>query len=71
MYIKPAPGMQVVDPARLSQGPAAYLPAEGREVELTDYWRRRLAEGGVVEATPPAAPSDPVATADPAMPTEA
>jgi hypothetical protein len=36
-----------------------YLAQEGEEIELTMYWRRRIAEGDVliVEPTPPAKPS--------------
>jgi hypothetical protein len=31
------------------------LPPEGRNVEPTQYWQRRIADGDVVEASPPAA----------------
>lgn len=53
MFIKPAPGITVPDPAR---GDA--LPPEGRTVEPTQYWQRRIADGDAVEATPqPDAPA--------------
>lgn len=44
MYIKPIQGRIVPDPER-----GDILPSEGREVELTQYWQRRLADGDVVE----------------------
>lgn len=47
MYLKPAPGITVPDPAR---GDA--LPPEGREVESTQYWQRRLNDGDVTESAP-------------------
>ena len=47
MYLKPKAGLNVPDPARGDS-----LPAEGREVELTQYWQRRLNDGDVSEAAP-------------------
>lgn len=47
MFVKPAEGRQVPDPARGNT-----LPPEGREVEPTQYWQRRLVDGDVVEAAP-------------------
>ena len=47
MYIQPIPGRNVPDPVR-----GDLLPSEGREVELTQYWQRRLKDGDVAEATP-------------------
>lgn len=49
MYVKPTPGRQVPDPERGN----ALLQPEGREVEPTQYWQRRIADGDVVEAVPP------------------
>jgi hypothetical protein len=43
LRIKPANGAHVRDPRD-----ASVLPTEGRVVPLTQYWRRRLAEGSVV-----------------------
>ncbi|MDY0882305.1 DUF2635 domain-containing protein [Dongia soli] len=43
MRVKPAPGMTIVDPDRHD-----ILPAEGRNVPETAYWRRRLNDGGIV-----------------------
>jgi hypothetical protein len=51
IFIKPAQGRQVPDPAR-----GDLLPPEGRSVESYQYWQRRIAEGDVVEAIP----ADPV-----------
>lgn len=52
MFVKPVEGRKVPDPQR-----GDTLPAEGREVEPTQYWQRRVADGDVVEAevasTPP------------------
>lgn len=47
MYVKPTEGRQVPDPAR-----GDTLPPEGREVEPTQYWQRRVIDGDVVEASP-------------------
>lgn len=45
MFIKPASGMHVRDPA--TKRP---LPAEGKEVRESSFWLRRLADGDVVLA---------------------
>jgi hypothetical protein len=50
MYVKAAPGMKIRD-ADLKD----LLPDEGRDVPDTDYWQRRLRDGDVVLAEPPAA----------------
>lgn len=47
MYIKPTAGVQVPDPYN-----GGYLPPEGRVVEPTQYWLRRIADGDAVEAKP-------------------
>lgn len=47
MYLKPAPGRVVPDPAR-----GDTLPPEGREVEPTQYWQRRINDDDVTEASP-------------------
>lgn len=47
MYIQPIPGRNVPDPVH-----GDLLPFEGREVEPTQYWQRRLNDGDVNEATP-------------------
>lgn len=52
MFVKPAEGLFVVDPA--TKGP---MPADGKEVTTNiAYWLRRLACGDVVEAKPVKAP---------------
>jgi hypothetical protein len=48
MFLKPTQGTQVPDPDR-----GDFLPPEGRSVELTQYWQRRIIDGDVVEASPP------------------
>ena len=52
MHVKPAQGRQVPDPDR-----GGHLPPEGREVEPTQYWQRRLVDGDVVEASPETPPA--------------
>ena len=48
MYIRPATdGAKVPDPA-MRGTPAYYLPPEGREVEYSDYWVRRVRDGDVL-----------------------
>ena len=49
MFVKPAPGLLVRDPD--TKFP---LPAEGREVQPTSYWTRRVACGDVELAEAPA-----------------
>ncbi|TXH34062.1 MAG: DUF2635 domain-containing protein [Rhodospirillaceae bacterium] len=43
MRVKPAPGMTIIDPDRED-----FLPAGGRNVPNTTYWRRRRKDGGIV-----------------------
>lgn len=47
MFIKPAPGMSIIDPDLRDR-----LPAEGRDVPETPYWHRMKLAGDVVEAVP-------------------
>ncbi|MDE8559103.1 DUF2635 domain-containing protein [Pantoea vagans] len=46
MKLKPAEGRAVRDPVKRT-----LLPADGAEVTLDAFWRRRLRDGDVVEAT--------------------
>ena len=46
MFIKPVAGRSVHDPER-----GDTLPPEGRDVEPTQYWQRRVNDGDVVEAS--------------------
>lgn len=48
MYVIPTQGRAVPDPAR-----GDTLPPEGRTVEPTQYWQRRVIDGDVTEAVPP------------------
>lgn len=48
MFVKPAEGRAVPDPAR-----GDLLPAEGREVPDNQYWRRRLIDKDVEKAKAP------------------
>jgi len=56
MYLKPATGRTVPDPAR-----GDTLPAQGRAVEPSQYWQRRLLDEDVTECAPlvdaPASPT--------------
>jgi hypothetical protein len=46
MFVVPAPGLKV--PVPEARPPLArHLPPEGAEVEATEYWRRRIADGDV------------------------
>lgn len=45
MFFKPVEGRSVPDPKR-----GDLLPADGREVEFSSYWQRRLNDGDVVAA---------------------
>lgn len=51
IFVKPAQGLRVVNPAT-----GQPLPAEGEVVENGTYWIRRLDDGDVTEETPPATP---------------
>ncbi|WP_200286534.1 DUF2635 domain-containing protein [Pantoea ananatis] len=44
MKLKPANGRSVPDPAR-----GDILPKEGRNVEISTYWLRRIKDGDVTE----------------------
>lgn len=51
MFLKPKSSLvKVPDPAQAGT-PGYWLPAEGREVESSMYWQRRLMDGDVVLAT--------------------
>lgn len=55
MYLVPKAGQQVPDPVH-----GDHLPAQGREVEYSQYWQRRVAEGDVAEGQRPTEGSAPV-----------
>jgi hypothetical protein len=49
MFVKPAKGLKVRDPAS-----KRHIPETGIEVPDTDtFWMRRLMDGDVIHATPP------------------
>lgn len=57
MYVIPADGLKVPDPARLGDPNELYfLPAEGRDVGDADwiYWTRRVKDGDCTVGEPPA-----------------
>lgn len=58
MYLKPKAGRSVPDPER-----GGLLAPEGREVELTQYWQRRIQDDDVEEGQPQAVNDQPVASA--------
>lgn len=58
MYVKPKHD-HVPDPER-----GGYLATEGREVEASTYWARRVQDGDVEECEPPAAPSTDAGASD-------
>jgi hypothetical protein len=53
MFLIPREGFKVPDPVQRGT-PDYYLPPEGREVEPSDYWTRRLRDGDVTEGQPTA-----------------
>lgn len=50
IFVRPAEGARV----RLEDG-SGYVPADGALLERTRYVNRRLADGDLIETTPPAA----------------
>lgn len=58
MYIAPAAGLIIPDPS-MRGTPDYHLPPEGREVEPSEYWTRRLRDGDVEMAEEPAPPVSP------------
>ena len=59
-FLKPVPGVKIRDPKTKE-----FLPEEGRRVEMSVYWNRRIQDGTVVvvenqtakiEKTPPDKP---------------
>lgn len=54
MYVIPKPGLVVIDPDRMDT-PEDRLPPEGREVQESMYWTRRVIDGDVVLGAPSAA----------------
>lgn len=65
IYVIPRVGFSIPDPA-MAGTPDYRLPAEGREVQPSEYWTRRLRDGDVVEGTPPQ--TDAAGEADTAAP---
>lgn len=57
IYVIPQEGKTVPDPAQ-ARTPGRHLPLEGRLVEHSDYWQRRVRDGDVVIGMSP----DPQAT---------
>jgi hypothetical protein len=47
IYVIPAEGLLVPDPAAIGSSEQVRLPAEGKLVEDTNYWQRRLRHGDV------------------------
>lgn len=62
MKLWPAPGRRVRDPAN-----GQLLTRRGAEAPDNGYWRRRLADGDVLDH-PPAAPAKPARTRSPQPP---
>ena len=50
--VKPGPDLKV----RFEQPERGHIPEEGADVPLTTYYRRRLADGDLVEASRPRKP---------------
>ena len=64
MYVIPAPGFRIPDPAMFNT-PDDFLPPEGREVQPSEYWHRLVRDGDVTvqAAEAPPAPQAPQAPA--------
>lgn len=58
IFVKPAEGLQIRDPIRHD-----LIEPDGREVEASPYWRRRLLAGDVLEAEPSKPEPNPPAAA--------
>ena len=56
IYVIPASGMLVPDPEAIGSSDQVRLPAQGKEVEDSTYWQRRIACGEVTVGKPPVAP---------------
>lgn len=54
MYVVPTQGFKIRDPDLMD-----LLPDAGREVPVSDYWIRRVNDGDVAVAQPPAAEINP------------
>ena len=55
IFVKPAPGMEIP-----REPPAdGLVPADGETVVSSPYYRRRIKDGGLVDAEPAAAPRQP------------
>lgn len=56
IYVIPKQGMMVPDPnVRSRKSSDVRLPAEGKEVDDSTYWQRRLRDGDVTIGTKPKA----------------
>lgn len=55
-HVRPSAGLRIVMPHRQNE----FLPEDGDEVPLDEYWRARLRDGDVVATAPAAAkPAEP------------
>jgi hypothetical protein len=61
MFVKPAEGIRVRDPVS-----RFHIPATGVEVPENQFWTRRLLDGDVVRADPPALAQAVAPTPEPA-----
>ncbi len=53
VYMIPAPGVRVTHPAGSPKAMKA-IPPTGEWLTITEYWRRREADGSIVRGSPPA-----------------
>lgn len=56
VFMVPAPGVRLTHPAG-SPKAMQEIPASGEWIRVTEYWRRREADGSIVRANPPAEPT--------------
>lgn len=54
IYVIPKEGMMVPDPQMKGSSTQVRLPSEGKLVDDSTYWQRRLKDGDVAMGKPPA-----------------
>ena len=61
VHLIPREGARIIYPAGSAKA-GRVLPVEGEEINLDNYWRARIADGGVIPAVVPVAPAAPKTT---------
>lgn len=58
IYVRPADGRRCPMASTTPDGRVQWLPAEGKRVEASTYWRRRIKDGAAVIAPEPPQETD-------------